>query len=134
MCSIFEPSPILGFWDIQQGYLLYRAVFTLISGEGCLYFFLICPGFSPMLREIIVRLNCNDFALELIYAKSSGSSSGTTVPYPPHPSSAGVGCEPAKIIVGFREGSQAILPLVTTDLICPNLSTDFSHGKYGESF
>lgn len=97
-------------------------------------FFLICPGFSLILREIIVRLDCNDFALELIYAKSSGSSSGTTVPYPPHPSSAGVGCEPAKIIVDFREGNQAILSQATTDLICSNLSTDFSHGKCGESF
>lgn len=49
-------------------------------GEGCLYFFLICPGFSPMLREIIVRLNRNDLAVELIYARSGWSSSSTTVP------------------------------------------------------
>lgn len=39
-----------------------------------------------------------------------------------------------KIIVNFREGNQKILSLVVINLICPNLSTDFSHGKCGNFF
>jgi hypothetical protein len=65
--------------------------------DGRLGSSLSCPSFIPlaipMLWEIIVfRLNDNNFTLELLFAKSRGSSSGTAVFAQ---SSGKVGYEPA---------------------------------------
>lgn len=127
------PSPISGFWDIQQD-ICYSGLCSLLWRRMSLFFFLSALVFllcwvKLLLDSIVMILQWNWYMLDQVDLPPARQSRNPSLPL-----SARVGCEPAKIIIDFREGNQAILSLVTTDLICSNSSTDFSHGKCGESF